>query len=66
MMIDDDESKRPKSAILVELQKEDLDRLSREELSERIDALQAEIKRTDRALSAKGSLQDVAASLFKK
>lgn len=64
-MSDDDDIKK-KSPLLLELSREDLDRLSRDELAVRIIALQQEIQRTEKAIAAKSDLQSAAQTLFKK
>jgi len=57
---------RPLKGPLHEVEREDLDRLSREELAERIERLRQEIARCERAIAAKGGLQTEAEALFRK
>ncbi len=45
---------------------EELARLSEEELSERIEALQEEINRTRKELEQRGTIRDEANSIFRK
>jgi uncharacterized small protein (DUF1192 family) len=45
---------------------QDLSRLSEEELKERIEALSAEINRTQKELEQRGTIRDAADSLFQK
>lgn len=60
------EIEEPKpSDVLIDLQKEDLGRLSRDELFERIATLAAEIKRSEAALNSKQGSHAAAEALFK-
>ncbi|MEE4014479.1 DUF1192 domain-containing protein [Roseibium sp. FZY0029] len=45
---------------------EDLSRLSEAELEERIEALRAEINRTQKELEQRGTIRDAANSIFQK
>lgn len=65
-MIDEEDERRVRSPALMELGREDLERLSREELALRIELLEAEKARTRAALAAKADLHGAAASLFKR
>ena len=58
------EPRRLRGALLVELEREDLELYGREELVERIDALKAEIARAERQLERKGSGLSAAEALF--
>ncbi len=58
-------SKRPES-LLAQLVREDLDRLSVDELRARIDALEAEIVRTRTRLDRSSAFKSIADSLFRK
>lgn len=62
----DDVLPRKQNDPLAALQREDLDRLSREELAERILALQAEISRAQSKLEGASKFRSVADALFKK
>ncbi|MDA5194887.1 DUF1192 family protein [Govanella unica] len=66
MALEDEEDRRVRSPALLDLTREDLDRLSREELMFRITLLEAEQDRTRTALAAKSSLRGVAEELFKR
>ncbi|WP_305986838.1 DUF1192 domain-containing protein [Roseibium sp. MMSF_3544] len=61
-LFDDDVPKKPESAKITV--GEDLARLSEEELSERISALNEEINRTQRELEQRGTIRDAANSIF--
>lgn len=65
-MMDDDDERRVRSPALKDLVREDLERLSREELTLRIALLDAEKARTETALAAKSDLRGLADSLFKR
>ena len=56
---------RKTSGPLLALQLEDLDRLSREELKERVVQLEAETRRTKNRLEGASSFRSVADALFK-
>lgn len=58
-------SKRPDS-LLAQLGREDLDRLSVDELGARIEALEAEIARTKAKRDSASAFRSVADSLFKR
>ncbi|WP_328799431.1 DUF1192 domain-containing protein [Sandaracinobacteroides hominis] len=58
-------SKRPES-LLAQLRREDLDRLSVDELGERIATLEAEIARTKAKRDSASAFRSAADSLFKK
>jgi len=58
-------SKRPES-LLAQLVREDLDRLSVDELGARIEALEAEIVRTRTKRDQSSAFRSVADSLFRK
>ncbi len=62
----DDTLPRKQNDMLTALQKEDLDRLSRDELAERIGILQAEIIRAQNRLDGASQFRSVADALFKK
>lgn len=64
--MDEDSLPQRRSAALDQLEREELDPFSREELARRIDRLEAEIKRCRRALDAKSNVQDAAAALFRR
>ena len=63
--MDMDDLPRPKPDRLGDVEKEDLDDYSREDLKERIARLQAEIARAEKALEAKGASQAAAEAFFK-
>ncbi|MEX1147379.1 MAG: DUF1192 family protein [Sphingomonadales bacterium] len=65
-MDEQDTAPRPMKGPLHEVEREDLERLSRDELARRIERLREEITRSERAIAAKGSLQTEAEGLFKK
>ncbi len=65
MDLDDILPKRPDDP-LVQLMKQDLDRLSLEELRDRITILQAEIARVQQKLDGATKFRSAAESLFKK
>ena len=58
-------SKRPESP-LAQLRREDLDRLSVDELQDRIDALKTEIARCEAKIAAATSHRSAADALFRK
>lgn len=64
--MDDDSLPQRRSAALEQLEREELDPYSREDLARRIARLEAEIRRCRSALDAKSNVQDAAAALFRK
>ncbi len=65
-MFDEADLPKKKHDLLAELAREDLDRLSIAELSERIAALEAEIERSRRKLAGATDFRAAADSLFKR
>ncbi|GGE15707.1 hypothetical protein GCM10011529_22610 [Polymorphobacter glacialis] len=65
-MFDEPEPPRRKSDRLAELEAEDLDKLSIGELDGRIDALEAELKRTREKRQGAASFRAAADNLFRK
>jgi uncharacterized small protein (DUF1192 family) len=65
-MFDDADLPRRKADLLVELAREDLDKLSIAELDERIAALEAEIARSKAKREGAASFRAAADSLFKR
>ena len=67
-MMDNDELLPPKktSGLLAELMKEDLDRLSRDEVLARIVALESEIARAKARLNDASAIRSAADDLFRK
>lgn len=64
--MEEEELGRARSSAFLEVSREDLERLSRQELEMRLVLLAAEKTRTEAALQAKSGLQGVADSLFKR
>lgn len=64
MTFDDLEPRPARGAALADLAREDLDLYGLEELNERIEALEAEIARSRRAIDAKQSKRSAADALF--
>ncbi len=64
--MDEEDEKPRRTGPLDEVEREDTDSFSRKDLAERIERLKAEIARAEQALSAKGSLQSEAESLFRR
>jgi len=62
----EEEEKVARSPILKELEREDLEKLSRDELVRRIERLEKEITRTRNILSAKHNLSGAAEALFRR
>ncbi|MBW7837611.1 MAG: DUF1192 family protein [Sphingomonadales bacterium] len=62
----EEEEKVARSPILTELEREDLEKLSRDELARRIERLEREIKRTQTILNAKQNLSGSAEALFRR
>lgn len=62
----EEEEKVARSPILIELEREDLEKLSRDELARRIERLEQEIKRTRNILNAKQNLSGAAEGLFRR
>ncbi len=62
----EEEEKVARSPILTELEREDLEKLSRDELARRIERLEREIKRTQNILNAKQNLSGTAEALFRR
>ncbi|RIK94343.1 MAG: DUF1192 domain-containing protein [Proteobacteria bacterium] len=62
----EEEEKVARSPILTELEREDLEKLSRDELARRIERLEREIKRTQTILNAKQNLSGTAEALFRR
>jgi len=63
-LFDDDVPRKPETATIAVGQ--DLSRLSEEELAERIEALTAEINRTQKELEQRSTIRDAANSFFQK
>lgn len=63
--MDDEDGKAKRAAALLELEREDLEPWSREELLARMARLEAEIERTRQALEVKSGLRSAASALFK-
>lgn len=64
--MDMDDLPRRKDDVLKQLQKEDLDPYSIEALNERIEGLNAEIKRAQAAIAEKSDSRNAAEALFNK
>lgn len=62
----EEEEDAPRIPLLAQLQAEDLSRMPKDELEDRLARLQAEIKRVEEALQARQSTRSEAESLFKK
>lgn len=65
-MTEDDLPRSKPGSALAELAREDLDRLSVEELHARIAALNAEIARTEARLAADNAVRSAADALFRR